>query len=194
MQKRKKIMCFVLSNSPLLYHKMENILFNSFLFKTLSNLEKKKYHLLVRVLKFLYFKGPNPVADICSHLKISSPNGNAILAMLMEYDLIEKKGYGLSKGGRKPELYGLKADAFYVVSVDMNVHKTSLAIFDSENKQVTNSQSFSLEMNNELSTLEKLTDHIQQFINDSKTAPDKIIGVGVSMPGLVDSKNGFNFF
>ncbi len=177
----------------MLQNKMENILLNSFLFKTLSNIEKKKYNLLVRVLKYLYFKGPNPVADICSHLKISSPNGNAILGMLMDHDLIEKKGYGLSKGGRKPELYGLKADAFYTVAVDMNIHKTRLTIFDSENKQISETFIFPLEMDSELTTLKKLTSQIKKYIQTKEIESSKIIGVGVSMPGLVDSQNGFNY-
>jgi len=86
----------------MLQNKMENILLNSFLFKTLSNIEKKKYNLLVRVLKYLYFKGPNPVADICSHLKISSPNGNAILGMLMDHNLIEKKAMGFPREAANP--------------------------------------------------------------------------------------------
>lgn len=172
---------------------MENYLFNSYLLTTLSGLEKKKYLLSVRILKYLYFKGPNPVADICSHLKISTPNGNAILAVLMDQNLIEKKGYGLSKGGRKPELYGLKDDAFYVVSVDMNIHQTQLTIFNSVNEKVADVHTFSLELDNEVSTLEILVKEIRKFIEVSGVDFKKIIGVGVSIPGLVDSKEGYNY-
>jgi predicted NBD/HSP70 family sugar kinase len=172
---------------------MEDFLFNSYLLKILSGLEKKKYLLSVRILKFLYFQGPNPVADICSYLKISTPNGNAILGVLMDKKLIEKKGYGLSKGGRKPELYGLKDNAFYVVSVDMNIHQTQLAIFNSVNEKVGEAYRFQLEMNNEVGTLEKFVNEIKLFIDATGIDFQKIIGVGVSLPGLVDSQEGFNY-
>ena len=186
-------MCFVENNYFDLNRNMESYLFNSYLLATLSGLEKKKYLLSVRILKYLYFKGPNPVADICSHLKISTPNGNAILATLMDKNLIEKKGYGLSKGGRKPELYGLRDDAFYVVSVDMNIHQTQISIFNSVNEKVSDVRTFPLEMDNEISTLELLVEEIQQFLESSGVDSQKIIGIGLSMPGLVDSKEGFNY-
>ncbi|WP_016777404.1 ROK family protein [Anaerophaga thermohalophila] len=172
---------------------MEDYLFNSYLFSTLSGFEKKKYQLSVRILKYLYFQGPNPVADICNHLKISTPNGNAILGILMSKELIEKKGYGLSKGGRKPELYGIKSDAFYVVSVDMNIHRTQLTIFDSSNTKTGEVEDFPLEMDNEISTLENLITRIDDFIAKSRVDRKKIIGIGISFPGLVDSSGGFNY-
>ncbi|SFE35981.1 Sugar kinase of the NBD/HSP70 family, may contain an N-terminal HTH domain [Thermophagus xiamenensis] len=172
---------------------MENYLINTYLFEALSDLEKKKYQLSIRILKYLYFQGPKAIADICNYLKVSTPNGNSILGILMSKGLIEKKGYGLSKGGRKPELYGLKKDVFYVVSVDMNIHQTQLSIFDSSNSRVTEIEAFALEMDNEIHTLDKLLERIHNHIKKSGIDKQKIVGVGVSFPGLVDSSGGFNY-
>ncbi|MFO8002344.1 MAG: ROK family protein [Marinilabilia sp.] len=172
---------------------MEGILFNNSLLERLSGLEKKKYLLSVRILKFLYFQGHNPVADICRHLKISTPNGIAMLTELMERKLIEKKGYGASKGGRKPELYGLCNDAFYVLSVDMDVHRTRLCVFNSNNERITPVRDFDLELDNDPRTGELLVDEIEKYLETSGIDRTGILGVGVSFPGLVDAPNGRNF-
>ncbi|MFW6389334.1 MAG: ROK family protein [Marinilabiliaceae bacterium] len=171
---------------------MESILFNKVLLERLSGLEKKKFLLSVRILKFLYFHGNNPVADICRYLKISTPNGISILGELMERDLIEKKGYGASKGGRKPELYGLCKDAFYVLGVDMNIHRTQLSIFNSNNERITEIGKFDLELDNDRRTAEILVDEIEKYLKKTGIDRDRIIGTGVSFPGLVDAPNGEN--
>ena len=171
---------------------MESILFNKSLLERLSGLEKKKFLLSVRILKFLYFYGHNPVADICRHLKISTPNGISMLGELMERDLIEKKGYGASKGGRKPELYGVCKDAFYVLGVDMNIHRTQLSIFNSNNERITEIGKFDLELDNDRRTADILVDEIEKYLRRTGIDRNRILGTGVSFPGLVDAPKGEN--
>lgn len=195
LQERKKMMCFVIelkSMDQTNKIKMDNIFFNNFLIDSLSGLERKKFLLSVKVLKYLYFYGNNPVADICKHLKISTPNGLAILGDLMDWNLIEKKGYGISKGGRKPELYGLCSDSFYVLAVDMNIHETQVAVFNSDNELVTEIKKFNLELDNKRHTAQLLIEEIRKFIDQSGITKNKLIGAGVSIPGLVDSASGRN--
>jgi len=172
---------------------MEGILFSNSLLDRLAGLEKKKFLLSVRILKYLYFQGYSPVADICRHLKISTPNGIAILGDLMERDLIEKKGYGASKGGRKPELYGLCDDAFYVLGVDVNVHRTQLTVFNSNNERISKIGGFDLTLNNDHRTADVLVEGIEKYLEEAGIDRNRIIGTGVSFPGLVDAPKGENY-
>ena len=171
---------------------MESILYNSSLLERLSGLEKKKYLLSVRILKFLYFHGHNPVADICRHLKVSTPNGISMLGELMDRNLIEKKGYGASKGGRKPELYGLCKDAFYILAIDMNIHRTQISIFNSNNERITEVHEFYLELSNDRRTADYLVEEVEKYLKDTGVDRNRIIGTGVSFPGLVDAPKGKN--
>ena len=57
----------------------------------LSGLEQKKFVASVKIIKDLYVNGPQPIANICKQLKISSPNAFAILSDLIERNVIERR-------------------------------------------------------------------------------------------------------
>ncbi|MGQ1889914.1 ROK family protein [Thermophagus sp. OGC60D27] len=75
----------------------------------------------------------------------------------------------------------------------MNIHQTQLAIFDSSNAKIREVETFPLEMDNEVSTLSTLVSRINSYVKKTGVDKKKIIGVGVSFPGLVDSSAGINY-
>lgn len=174
-------------NSIMKLHLIENALLSK-----LGDLERKKYLLAIKILKYCYFNGAKSIADICKHLKVSSPNGISILNDLIDRGVMEKKGFGVSNGGRKPELYGICKGEFFVLAVDMDIFQTRMTIFNSANECVVDTWSFDLEMNNDPRTLESLLKNIDKFIEESGINRKLFLGVGVSFPGLVDSRKGVN--
>ncbi len=171
---------------------MKSHLIENSLLTRLSGLERKKYLLALKVLKYCYFNGAKSIADICKYLKVSSPNGNSLMSDLIEKGVIEKKGFGVSNGGRKPELYGISDNSFYVLGVDMDIFQTRLTIFNSANEKIVETGSFDLELNNDPNTVKKLLESIESFIAGSGIDKKMLIGVGISFPGLVDSRKGVN--
>lgn len=174
-------------NSIMKSHLIENALLSK-----LAGLERKKYLLAVKVIKYCYFNGEKSIADICKYLKVSSPNGISLLNDLIDKKIMEKKGFGASKGGRKPELYGIKKDVFYVLSVDMDIFQTRMTIYNSYNESVVDTKIFNLELNNNPETLDTLISNIDDFINESGMERNTLLGIGLSLPGLVDSRRGIN--
>jgi len=172
---------------------MEQFQFKNAFIDQLAGVEQKRYVHELKIIKYLYISGLHSSADICRHLKISVPNAFSMLNDLVEKNLIEKKGRGDSIGGRKPDLYGIKDDCFYVMAVEVGVYTTRMAIFNSVNENLTGVKEFSINLNNKSETLDMLIAVIQQFIKMSGINSLRLTGIGISMPGLVDSIQGINY-
>lgn len=50
-----------------------------------------------------------------------------------------------------------------------------------------------MKLENSISVIKKLQKKLEDLIDQTPINPDKIIGVGINMPGLVDSVNGINY-
>ena len=171
---------------------MESYFLENLLIDKLSGLEPKKFALAIKSLKSCYYSHGSSVAEICKALKVSAPNGVALLSELIDRNLIERKGVGKSKGGRKPELYGVCDDAFRVLSIDMDIYQTRINVFNAANEPCSETRTYEIELNNTPNTLELLVDSIESFIRDAGIDRKLLIGIGVSMPGLVDARKGIN--
>jgi glucokinase-like ROK family protein len=123
---------------------------------------------------------------------ISLPTVNALLTDLMRSGEVIKQGRAASQGGRKPDLYRLAADAFYVVAVDLSKYAVSLALYNCQQEIAKEQVTYKIVLNNESETFEQLCQHIESYLQASAIPSDKIIAIGISMPGLIDSKAGIN--
>lgn len=161
--------------------------------KKLNNIERKKQLQKIKIIKQLYVKGSKSNSDLCSHLNISIPTSIGLLNELINEGLVEKQGRGLSIGGRKPDLYGLRDNSLYVLSISMEQFSTNMIIFDNNNNKITPIQSFPIHLSKDLEAADVLYQHADKVIKSSGIEQEKLIGVGISMPGLISSKEGKNF-
>ena len=112
---------------------------------------------------------------------------------MMEEGIVVEIGYALSTGGRRPQMYALKPDLLYIVSVAMDQMITRIALLDMHNNYIGEVQSIELALNDNPDALSQLANHIKDFIDASGISKDKIIGIGIGMPGFVDSDKGLNY-
>lgn len=161
--------------------------------ETLNNVELKRHLQKIKIIKHLYVKREDSTSEICSHLNISTPTATALLNELVGSGLISKRGRGNSIGGRKPELYGLQDDSFYVLSIHMERSHTKMAIFDNNNRCIYGIQTFPLQLSKDQSGLKQLFEYIQTTIKSAAIPVHKLIGFGISMPGLVAAEEGRNY-
>ncbi len=159
----------------------------------LNNVERRKHLQKLKIVKHLYVKGAKTNADICTRFGISSPTCIAMLNELVAEGLVEKQGRGKSLGGRKPELYGLCDGSLFVLSIYAEQFKTRMAIFDNNNHIVSGVHTFDIELTKDLSALAQLHAHAQALLLASGIEQKKLVGIGLSMPGLVDSREGNNY-
>lgn len=158
----------------------------------LSNVERRKHVLKLKAVKYLYTKGAKTNADICNRLNISSPTSIAMLNELIVEGVVEKQGRGKSIGGRKPELYGLCDGSLFVLSIQLETLKTRVALFDTNNKIVREEETSAIRLTKDLGALDAVCEFANGLVRQAGVDPRKLVGVGISMPGLMSAKEGSN--
>ena len=159
----------------------------------LSNVEKKKLLLKRRIVRYLYFHGSKSAAEISKKLKSSIPTITTIINELITANVITEQGQGISSGGRRPILYGLQNNAFYILGIDISRLSTKMAILNSKLEIITPVESYSIKLKNYSNPIDEIYQHAINLIETSGIKPNSLIGIGIDMPGLVDSKSGTNY-
>ena len=160
--------------------------------RNVSATEQNKIKQKKRILSLLHTQGFISAPELCKWLKISLPTCIVLLNDLIASGYVRNIGVGESSGGRKPTLYGLPENEFYVISCDLARFSTNIAILDCYNKFVTPIITIDTHIDDPL-LVEKLYTASQELMADHQIPEEKVYGLGVDMPGLIDSKAGINY-
>lgn len=145
-----------------------------------------------KIKKELYFAGSLSCSDLSMLTGRSLPLTIKVLNELLEEGKVIETGYAVSTGGRRPQIYALKPELMYTVSVAMDQLITRIALMDMQNHFVGEVEQIELPLTNNTKALEQLTSHIERFIKKSGVSKNKIVGIGIGMPGFVDVNKGIN--
>lgn len=154
--------------------------------------EIKNYINKLKIIKELYTRGNNTASNICQLVGISLPTVNLLLTDLLEEKIVIKEGRGQSQGGRKPDLYGLAPDSFYILGIDLSRYSAKAAIYNTKHERVSKVKTVKLALNNEPKTLDEIYDFSMELVKSSGLPEEKVIAIGITMPGLVDGMAGIN--
>jgi len=161
----------------------------------LNNAKKhtKKIQQRNEIIKLLYLQRSLTNANLVKETGLSLPTITQLLNELTEEKTIEVLGSGSSSGGRKPNLVGLTNNAFYIVSVAMERYSAKIALINSKNEIVSGTSQFELNLSDKNATVDIVSSQIQKFLDQLEIDKEKLIGIGISLPGLTDSDKGINF-
>ncbi|MCM5527712.1 ROK family protein [Parasegetibacter sp. NRK P23] len=155
------------------------------------NPKKLKYKR--EVVSKLYFSGELSSTDLSKLIDKSIPLTTKILGELIEEEVVLETGHASSTGGRRPVMYALKEDVYYIVCVALDQFVARITITDMQNRFVKPVEKFELALPRNPDALEALTDCIKEYLSTSGISRKKIIGIGIGMPGFVDAKKGINY-
>ena len=115
-----------------------------------------------------------------------------ILRNLDEKGLIEISGTGVSttKGGKKPTLWKIKSNIGYAIGIEILVHKIRIVLADMVGVFIDKNEHIPANKITDKNLVEELLKSINSIIEKHHLDLDKIIGIGIAVPGMVDSKNG----
>ena len=153
---------------------------------------KKQLSYRQEIIKQLYFRKSLSCADISYKIKRSLPLTTKMLNRLINEGYVVETGYAASTGGRRPHMYALKEDIMYTVSVAMDQFVTRIAIMDMQNRCMAPVAKYELVLTNNPSAVSVLADMINECIDKSGIDENKIIGIGIGMPGFIDVRKGIN--
>lgn len=155
--------------------------------KNKKEIDKKK------ILKDLYIRDSLSCADLGKYIHKSLPLTTKLINELLEEGYIVETGFATSTGGRRPQTFALAQNVMYVVSVAMDQLITKIAIIDMQNNFVSAIERIELPLAKNDKAVAILSQKIIEVIKKSAIAKEKIIGVGIAMPGFVNIKKGINY-
>ncbi|WP_045517093.1 ROK family transcriptional regulator [Neobacillus niacini] len=142
------------------------------------------------VLNVIRNFGPISKVDLAERTKLTFATISNIINELYHSNLIIEDGYGESNGGRKPVLYGLNPNAYFVIGVELGVSQVSAIITNLEAIVVTEySLNTHFSRKSEL-VIQQIFDVIDEVIRISGIDYEKIVGIGISCPGPLDLEAG----
>jgi len=157
----------------------------------LTGNELKKYRRRKKILDLLYTNEELSGPVISKRIGVSLPTGILLLNELIELNFVEERGAGISKGGRKPTMYGLSADSIFVIACEIGRYKGKITIYNSHNKPATPLTYFDTSINDE-DLVKKIYQKSKELMVQNNIDEERVFGVGVSMPGLIDQQHGIN--
>ena len=153
-----------------------------------------KNELLKRTLKKqLYFAKKLSGADLSAGIEKSLPITMKLLTELIKDGEVVELGYAPSTGGRRPMLYTLQKDVYFILTVAMDQLFTRIGIMDMEHKFVAPVERIELPLADNPGALRQLAGLIEDYITRSGIEKSKIAGLGIGMPGFIDVKKGINY-
>jgi N-acetylglucosamine repressor len=152
----------------------------------------KKYRQKKKILSLLYKYGTLSGPVISKRIGVSLPTVISLLNELAELQYVESKGTGESRGGRKPVVFGLVKDSIYIIACEIERYRGKIIIYNSHNQPLTSIVKFETSID-DIHLVDKIYKFSRQLIEEAGIDEKRIMGVGITMPGLVDEDEGINF-
>jgi len=144
------------------------------------------------ILDMVRKKSPISRVRLAGELCLSKVTVSAIINDLIDEGLIIEigEGAGGEKGGRKPILLGLNAAFKYAVGVDIGTTNTVAAIGNLRGEVLAKTQQPTRRNRSYQSVFKQVCQLTNSLIKANDIERDRLLGIGISVPGLVDSDEG----
>lgn len=115
-----------------------------------------------------------------------------ILKELSSKSLVLNVGKGVSteKGGKKPFLWKLNNTSSYVVGLDIEITKISSVVLNLEGEILAKNCTKHEKVKNIEDFVTLIEANVSSIIETAKIEIDKILGIGIALPAIVDTRNG----
>lgn len=146
------------------------------------------------VLEVIRMHGPINRSKIAKMVGLSIPTIMKITDEFIENELVRVAGIGESKGGKKPQMLEIIPEAHYVVGVDIGRTTMKVIVMDLAGTVVSEGKTQTGKTLPAENLIHRLLELIQKTINSSQKDKDRILGMGIGMPGLLDTDEGVVLF
>lgn len=146
----------------------------------------------VKLMMTLFDKEMLSLGELVQDVGLSFPTMNNLILDLHQRKLLVPKEKGESIGGRKPVLYQLNDGVFNVLCVEVERFAIRLVVMDNNNNILFPRKSYPFEISTNNGDIEDLINVIKQYQADLDIDERSISAIGLSMPGLINYKNGRN--
>ena len=127
--------------------------------------------------------------DMAKNTRLTLASVGSFINELLRQGLVTEEGCFDSQGGRKAVAYRFNKDRYYIIGIDMESNRITAGIYNlsgelsGELVQIGSPSVLSVE-----ETLSRMIQTIQALLTVFDR--EKIIGIGIGVPGKVDTRNG----
>lgn len=155
--------------------------------KRMNNTETKVSN-KVKISKFIYKKKETSKQEIAKILGISMPTVLQNVKELVESGIVTEVGKYQSTGGRKAKVLSVAENIKYSIGVDITKNHISIVLLGIRGDLIEK-QRIGYTYEDSTEYYESLGAYIDKFILNSNIEREKILGVGISIPGIIDEDN-----
>ncbi|HYH04140.1 MAG TPA: ROK family transcriptional regulator, partial [Bacillota bacterium] len=141
------------------------------------------------VFNYIHNNSPVSKRDIAQQLKVSFTSVSTYIAELLKENLIISCGNAASTGGRKSELFRPNPDAFYVIGADIQIDCLVVLLLNACGMVIQKTVTPLMQQDATYVT-GLLSAIITELCNKTDIATNKLVGIGMGVPGIVDHQSG----
>ena len=152
--------------------------------KKITNMEVKKKN-RNEVFRYICKQGTVSNPDISYNMKISLPTATQITKELMAEGLLEEKGELQSTGGRRAKALSAVVGARLAVGLDITKNHIALVLTNIVG-EILKYERICQPFAQGEPYYQKVSYRLELFLDESNIDREKILGVGISFPGIID--------
>lgn len=153
-----------------------------------KNLELKK-----SLIGFLTNVGTATINELAKELNLSVPKVTMLLNELATDGLVQEYGKIDSKGGRRPNLYGLTSESGFFIGVEVKKFYINIGLLDFKKNLIKFIEKIPYQLNNSEESLNALCTIINDTIPELPVPRHKILGLGLNMTGRINNTTGYSY-
>ncbi len=155
--------------------------------------EKVKTRDFGNIYRLIYERKQCSRQQIAEELGISLPTITHNLALLKDQGLIYTSGTFHSTGGRKANIFRCVPDAKYALGIDITQNHLSIVMINL-NLDIIDSERMRYPFEDTSAYYENLQKKVAQFLDNQKLDRNKLLGIGISLPAIIESDQKTIFY
>ena len=149
--------------------------------------------LLKKTILFLCIEhGEHSISALSDAIGASVPTVTKLIGELIDEGFMVDLGKSGTSGGRRPSIYGLNPEAGYFVGMDIRNTHACIAVTDFKGGLLAFRDDIPFHMEANEESVHSIASSIRQFISQENLEWNRIMGLGVSIPGRVNPITGYS--
>lgn len=142
-----------------------------------------------RIARYILHRGQASKPEIAANLNLSMPTVLQNTKELTEAGIITEVGEYQSTGGRKAKALSVVPDLKFSVGIDITANHISYVAVNLRG-EIVNRQRRKEKYENSVHYYQALAEGLETFIGESGIGSGKLLGVGISLPGIINRDSG----
>jgi glucokinase-like ROK family protein len=141
------------------------------------------------ILRLIKDEGTISRTEISQRLHLSRTTATVIANELLEEGIVMHARKGTSHGGRRPALLSFNADFGHILAVEIGANNMALAVTNL-GAGIKARTELRVNQHTPEAVVSDIIANSKELLREAGLTPEMLLGVGVNVPGLVDSEGG----